>query len=92
MAEIARLKQDRLNHDARYCWRHPEVSVQERCIGCQEGICEFCTYHPVGGVFRKRIDRIPLCFSCVRGKIGYKIRHCIVKHLAAEPDWSRKVF
>ncbi len=92
LADIAFLKQQRLSHDVSYCWRHPDVRAQEKCIGCQGGICEFCTYYPVRGLFRKRIDPVPLCFSCVRGKIGYRARRCVVKRFVEKPAWSDYVF
>lgn len=93
LAEIARLKQQRPNRDVSSCGRHPDVPVQTKCLGCQDGTCEFCTYYPVRGVFRKRIDRIPHCFSCARGNIGdHKIRHCIVKRFVGKPDWREYVF
>lgn len=92
IAEIARLKQQHLDRDTNYCLHHPDVLVQEKCISCQDRSCEFCTYHPIRGVFRKQIDRIPPCFSCVRNRIDPKVRRCIVKRFAAEQDWSRKVF
>lgn len=93
LAEIARLKQQRPNRDVRFCGRHPDVLVQAECIDCHGGICEFCTYYGVRGVFRKRITDVPHCFSCVRHKIwDHKIRHCIVKRFVGERDWSDFVF
>ena len=93
LTEIAYLRQQRPNRDVSYCGRHPDVPVQEKCTGCHDGTCEFCTYYPVRGVFRKRITNVPYCFSCVRHKIwDHKIRHCIVKRFVGKPDWSDYVF
>jgi hypothetical protein len=93
LAEIARLKQQRSNRDLRFCWRHPDVFAHEECVECQNGVCEFCTYHPVRGVFRKRTVDIPHCFSCVRHKIwDHKFRRCIVKHFEGKTNWGDYVF
>ncbi len=93
LAEIAHLKQQRLSRDVNYCWLHPKIREQEKCASyCQDRTCELCTYYPVKGLFRKRIDFVPLCFSCVRGKSGYKVRHCIVKRFVKKPNWKGYVF
>jgi hypothetical protein len=93
LAQIERLKQQRPNRDVSSCWRHPDVLVQATCMLCQDSTCEFCTYYPVRGVFRRRIDHLPHCFSCIRNKIwGHKIRHCVVECFVGKPDWTKYVF
>jgi hypothetical protein len=87
--EMHRLKQAVQNRDRSLCFRHPNLRVSDHCNHCAEGLCDFCTYYPVTGPFRKRIVPTPLCIGCIQGRAGRRILRCIVKCNVEEPDWNR---
>jgi len=51
------------------CKRHRDQHAIYRCGECGEGLCQFCTYYIVKGLFRKRVADKQLCFFCVRREI-----------------------
>jgi hypothetical protein len=43
------------------------------------------------GLFRKQMVPTPLCFECLRGRVGYRIPRCIVKCKAQRPDLRKYI-
>jgi hypothetical protein len=89
--EMQRLTQAVQTRDTSYCFRHPDLPANNKCSHCAENICDFCAYYPVKGLLRKKAEPTPLCFECVRGRVGHRIPRCIVKCNAQRSDWSKYV-
>jgi hypothetical protein len=82
-AEIQRLKQQLPPHDEGFCLYHPDVAVRRTCTSCSNQMCRFCTYFPVTGILRKRVNSTPYCFSCMRSLISQRrFRHAVVEHFS----------
>jgi hypothetical protein len=88
IVEIELLQQGWAERDKRYCGYHPNEFAQESCALCKKATCQFCTYYPVRGILKKRIERTPLCFSCIRTKS----RPCIAAQFAEETNWHSRIF
>src|SRR5437879_4840569 len=83
IADMQRLECAYAGRDINYCSRHSDQKVQHTCGKCGERLCRFCTYHPVVGIFRKRVRPETYCFFCMRQLLGgRKFRHAVVEHFA----------
>jgi len=89
--EIDRLQQGWAERDKSYCEHHPDELADGSCAGCEKAICQFCTYYPIRGILKKRIDRVPLCFACIRAKLR-RTRSCIAAQYASESGWQSRIF
>ncbi len=69
LSDIERIKQQHSGRDKTICSRHTDRHATLTCVACGERVCSFCAYHPIVGLFRKRVEDRIFCFSCIRGLI-----------------------
>jgi len=75
-----------------FCFRHQDISQKYRCTECGEPTCEFCTYYPVTGIFRKRVVQEPYCPNCIIGILTKKFRHCILDYFKNSDSIKKIMF
>jgi hypothetical protein len=93
LGEMERVKRQHSNRDKSFCLRHPDVVIKDRCSECPEQVCEFCTYLPVVGLFRRRVVYKPYCFMCIRTMIwDHKIRRATIRYFAESKNPDQLAF
>jgi hypothetical protein len=69
LADIDRITKQQSNRDKTLCSRHTDMHTGWTCVACGDGVCSFCAYHPVVGLFKKHVEDAIFCFSCISGLV-----------------------